>query len=60
MRKGTPLPIFMKTIDKIGESGMDTRKMETAPIYNQAPLMIDADKSICFTMCSITKRTSRE
>jgi hypothetical protein len=27
MRKGTPSPIFMKTIDKFGELGVDTRKV---------------------------------
>jgi hypothetical protein len=31
MRKGTPLPIFMQTIDKFGELGVVTRKVETAP-----------------------------
>jgi hypothetical protein len=39
---------------------MDTRKVETAPSYNRAPWMIDADKCLDFTMCSITKRASRE
>jgi hypothetical protein len=33
MRKGTPSPIFMKTIQKFGELGVDTRKVETAPSY---------------------------
>jgi hypothetical protein len=60
MRKGTISPIFMKTIDKFRELGVDTRKVETAPSYNRAPSMIDADKCQDFTMCSITKRTSRE
>jgi hypothetical protein len=43
MRKGTPSPIFIKTIDKFGELGVDTRKVETAPSYNRAPWMLDAD-----------------
>jgi hypothetical protein len=42
----------MKTIDKFGELGVDTRKVETAPNYNRAPWMID--KCLDFTMCSIT------
>jgi hypothetical protein len=58
MRKSTPSPIFMKTIDKF--EGVNTRKVETAPRYNRAPWMIDADKCLNFTMCSITKRPSRE
>jgi hypothetical protein len=31
IRKGTPspIPIFIKTIDKFGELGVDTRKVET-------------------------------
>jgi hypothetical protein len=37
MRKGTLSPIFIKTIDKFGELRVDTRKVETAPSYNQAP-----------------------
>jgi hypothetical protein len=37
MKKGTDLPIFMKTIDKFGELGVDTRKVETAPSYNRVP-----------------------
>jgi hypothetical protein len=59
-RKGTPSPIFMKTSDKFGELGVDTRKVETAPSYNRVLWMIDADKCLDFTMCSITNRTSRE
>jgi hypothetical protein len=37
-----------------------TRKIETAHRYNRAPWMINADKCLDFTMCSITKRASRE
>jgi hypothetical protein len=37
MRKGTQLSIFMKTIDKFGELGVDTRKVEKVPSYNRAP-----------------------
>jgi hypothetical protein len=57
MRKGTTSPIFMKSIDKFGELGVDTRKVETAPSYNRAPWKIDTDKCLDFTMCTITKRT---
>jgi hypothetical protein len=60
MRKGTPSPIFMKTIDKFGELGVDTRKVDTAPSYNRASWMIDAKKSIDFTISSITTKTIRE
>jgi hypothetical protein len=60
MRKGTPSPIFMKTIEKFGELGVDTRKRETAPIYNRAPWMIDVDKVLDFTMFSISKRARRK
>jgi hypothetical protein len=60
MRKGTPSPIFMKTIDKFEELEVGTRKVETAPSYNRVPWMIDADKCLDFTMCSITKKASRE
>jgi hypothetical protein len=42
MRKGTPSPIIIKTIDKFGELGVDTRKVETASSYKRAPWMIDA------------------
>jgi hypothetical protein len=34
MKKGTPSPIFIKTVDKFGELGVDTRKVETALSYN--------------------------
>jgi hypothetical protein len=44
MRKGTPSPIFMTTIDS----------------YTRAPWMIDTDKFLDFTVCSITKKASRE
>jgi hypothetical protein len=60
MRKGTSSPIFMNTIDKFGEMGVGTKKVETAPSYNRVPWMIDADKFLDFTMCSITKRASRD
>jgi CRISPR/Cas system CMR-associated protein Cmr5 small subunit len=60
MRKGTPSPIFMKTVDKFRELGVDTWRVETATNYNQAPWMVDADKCLDLTMCSITKRGSRE
>jgi hypothetical protein len=36
MRKGNSSPIFMKTIDKFGELGVDTRKVKTALSYNRA------------------------
>jgi hypothetical protein len=38
---------------------LDTKKVETAPSYNRTPWMIDADKCLNFTMCSIT-RAKRE
>jgi hypothetical protein len=60
MRKGTLSPIFIKTINKFGELGVDTRKMETTPSCNQAPWMINAEKCLDFTMRSITKRASKE
>jgi hypothetical protein len=50
----------MKKIDKFGKFGVETRKVETAPSYNRAPWIINADKCLDFTMCSITKRASRE
>jgi hypothetical protein len=56
MRKDIPSLIFIRTIDKFGELGVDTRKVETAPSYNRAPWTIHADKCLDFTMCSITKR----
>jgi hypothetical protein len=37
MRKGIPSPIFMKTIDKFGELGVDTRKVDTAQRTNVEP-----------------------
>jgi hypothetical protein len=46
MRKGIPSPIFMQTIDKFGELGVDTRKVEIAPSYNS--WMIDVDKCLDF------------
>jgi hypothetical protein len=52
MIKGTPSPTFMKTIDKFGELGVDTRTVEPTPSYNRVPWMIDADKCLDFTMCS--------
>jgi hypothetical protein len=54
--KGTSSTIFMKTIDKFGELGVDTREVETAPSYNRASWMIKVD----FTMCSIAKEASRK
>jgi hypothetical protein len=36
MRKGNSSPIFMKTIDKFGELGVDTRKVKTTLSYNRA------------------------
>jgi hypothetical protein len=59
MRKGTPSPNFMKTIDKFGELWVG-HKESGEPSYNRAPWMIDADKCVNFNMCSITKRASRE
>jgi hypothetical protein len=58
--KGTPSPILMETIEKFGELGVDTRKIETAHSYKRVPWIITADKCLDFTMCSITKRASRE
>jgi hypothetical protein len=52
--------IFVTNSLNTKKSGVDKRKVETAPSYNRAPWMIDADKCLDFTICSITKRTSRE
>jgi hypothetical protein len=38
MRKGTPSSIFMKTIEKFGELGVDTRKIYTAPQLQLGPM----------------------
>jgi hypothetical protein len=46
MRKGTPSPIFMKTIDKFGELGVDTRIVKTTSSYKRASWMIDAYKCL--------------
>jgi hypothetical protein len=60
MRKGIPSPIFIKTIDKFRVLGVNTRIVETTPSYNQTLWMIDADKCLELTMCSIMKRSSKE
>jgi hypothetical protein len=60
MRKDTPSPIFMETIDKFGELGVDTRKVETAPSYNRVPWMINVDKCLDFNICVASSKEPAE
>jgi hypothetical protein len=57
MRKGTPSPIFIKAIDKFGELWTQRHKESGDSAQLQPGPM---DKCLDFTMCSITKKASRE
>jgi hypothetical protein len=66
MGKGNPSPIFIRTIDKFGELGVDKRKVETASSYKRAPWMIDAVKCLdesrlrdCHTCETMIKKRMR-